>query len=265
MSIDQLLAFRPSPSLSGYRTPIEGLFLTGAGTHPGGVTGLPGRSATAVVLEALGQRPRGGAVGCSGSSPRSATPPGRSGPCGRRSGDAREPAWQGGQPPPAGHREAAVNPLELATAYPGRRWSRPPAAAASPTLSPTAPGSRPRWRPPAAPIRAPPAACSARWPPSAWPTTAPTATRCRRPVPSWPATTPVGGTDRGQGMVLLPGVGRAGRQRPRRPRPHPAVAGAAGRRPRPRPRLPAPWTTWPPASAASCPPSPPAITPPSAG
>jgi beta-carotene ketolase (CrtO type) len=59
MSIDQLLAFRPSPSLAGYRTPIDGLFLTGAGTHPGGgVTGLPGRNSAAVVLEALGVRPR---------------------------------------------------------------------------------------------------------------------------------------------------------------------------------------------------------------
>jgi beta-carotene ketolase (CrtO type) len=55
MSLDQLLSFRPSPSLSGYRTPIGGLFLTGAGTHPGGgVTGRPGRSAAAVVLDALG-------------------------------------------------------------------------------------------------------------------------------------------------------------------------------------------------------------------
>ena len=54
----QLLSFRPSPSLSGYRTPIGGLFLTGAGTHPGGgVTGAPGRNAAAVVLECLG-RPR---------------------------------------------------------------------------------------------------------------------------------------------------------------------------------------------------------------
>ena len=51
----QLLWFRPSPSLSGYRTPIGGLFLTGAGTHPGGgVTGLPGRNAAAVVLDGLG-------------------------------------------------------------------------------------------------------------------------------------------------------------------------------------------------------------------
>ena len=55
MSLDQLLSFRPSPSLSGYRTPIGGLFLTGAGTHPGGgVTGLPGRNAAAVVLDSLG-------------------------------------------------------------------------------------------------------------------------------------------------------------------------------------------------------------------
>ena len=62
MSLDQLGSFRPSPSLAGYRTPVGGLFLTGAGTHPGGgVTGLPGRNAAAVVLEELGvrRRPRG--------------------------------------------------------------------------------------------------------------------------------------------------------------------------------------------------------------
>jgi beta-carotene ketolase (CrtO type) len=66
MSLDQLLSFRPSPSLAGYRTPVGGLFLTGAGTHPGGgVTGLPGRNAAAVVLEALGvrRRPRGHRLG----------------------------------------------------------------------------------------------------------------------------------------------------------------------------------------------------------
>lgn len=55
MSIDQLLAFRPSPSLSGYRTPVAGLYLTGAGTHPGGgVTGAPGRNTAAVLLADLG-------------------------------------------------------------------------------------------------------------------------------------------------------------------------------------------------------------------
>ncbi len=54
MSLDQLLSLRPSPSLSAYRTPIDGLFLTGAGTHPGGgVTGIPGRNAAAVVLAIL--------------------------------------------------------------------------------------------------------------------------------------------------------------------------------------------------------------------
>jgi beta-carotene ketolase (CrtO type) len=59
MSVDQLLAFRPSPSLARYRTPVDGLFLTGAGTHPGGgVTGIPGRNAAAVVLDALGSRRR---------------------------------------------------------------------------------------------------------------------------------------------------------------------------------------------------------------
>ncbi len=59
MSLDQLLAFRPSPKLSGYRTPIENLFLTGAGTHPGGgITGVPGRNAAAVALRQLGLAPR---------------------------------------------------------------------------------------------------------------------------------------------------------------------------------------------------------------
>ena len=55
MSLDQLLSLRPSPSLSGYRAPIGGLFLTGAGTTPGGgVIGIPGRNAAAVVLDTLG-------------------------------------------------------------------------------------------------------------------------------------------------------------------------------------------------------------------
>jgi beta-carotene ketolase (CrtO type) len=59
MSIDQLLSFRPSPSLAAYRTPIDGLFLTGAGTHPGGgITGAPGRNAAAVVQQELGLMPR---------------------------------------------------------------------------------------------------------------------------------------------------------------------------------------------------------------
>jgi beta-carotene ketolase (CrtO type) len=58
MSIDQLLGARPSPSLSRYRTPIGGLYLTGAGTHPGGgVTGMPGRNAAREVMSDLGIAP----------------------------------------------------------------------------------------------------------------------------------------------------------------------------------------------------------------
>ncbi len=36
MSFDQMFTFRPLPELSQYRTPIPGLYLTGASTHPGG-------------------------------------------------------------------------------------------------------------------------------------------------------------------------------------------------------------------------------------
>ena len=36
MSPDQLGPLRPAPGLSGYRTTIDGLYLCGAGTHPGG-------------------------------------------------------------------------------------------------------------------------------------------------------------------------------------------------------------------------------------
>lgn len=51
MSIDQMFAFRPLPELSTYRTPVAGLYLTGASTHPGGgVFGASGRSAARVVL-----------------------------------------------------------------------------------------------------------------------------------------------------------------------------------------------------------------------
>jgi beta-carotene ketolase (CrtO type) len=65
MSLDQLLAFRPSPSLAGYRTPLAGLFLTGAG---------------------------GPAVSCGSGSPGSATPPGPSARCARA---ARQAGRQG--------------------------------------------------------------------------------------------------------------------------------------------------------------------------
>ena len=51
MSLDQLFSFRPTPELAGYKTPVNGLYLCGSGTHPGGgVMGIPGLNATKVVL-----------------------------------------------------------------------------------------------------------------------------------------------------------------------------------------------------------------------
>jgi beta-carotene ketolase (CrtO type) len=52
MSLDQMVFFRPLPELANYKTPIEGLFLTGAGTHPGGsISGMPGRNCARVFLQ----------------------------------------------------------------------------------------------------------------------------------------------------------------------------------------------------------------------
>jgi len=35
MSLDQLYMSRPVPALSGYRSPVQGLYLCGSGAHPG--------------------------------------------------------------------------------------------------------------------------------------------------------------------------------------------------------------------------------------
>lgn len=51
MSIGQMFMFRPLPELANYRTPVGGLYLTGASTHPGGgVSGAPGYNTARVVL-----------------------------------------------------------------------------------------------------------------------------------------------------------------------------------------------------------------------
>ena len=48
----QMLSNRPLPGWSDYRTPIKGLYLCGAGTHPGGeVTGAPGHNAAHQILK----------------------------------------------------------------------------------------------------------------------------------------------------------------------------------------------------------------------
>jgi beta-carotene ketolase (CrtO type) len=51
MTLDQIVFFRPLPEIANYKTPFAGLFLTGAGTHPGGsISGLPGRNCARVFL-----------------------------------------------------------------------------------------------------------------------------------------------------------------------------------------------------------------------
>jgi phytoene dehydrogenase-like protein len=51
MMLDQVLFMRPVPGWSRYRMPIDGLYLCGAGTHPGGgIIGAPGLLAAREVL-----------------------------------------------------------------------------------------------------------------------------------------------------------------------------------------------------------------------
>ncbi|MGI9031213.1 MAG: phytoene desaturase family protein [Ilumatobacteraceae bacterium] len=50
----QLLGARPAPGF-GHATPIDGIYLTGAGTHPGGgISGAPGRTCARTILDRLG-------------------------------------------------------------------------------------------------------------------------------------------------------------------------------------------------------------------
>jgi beta-carotene ketolase (CrtO type) len=54
MTLAQMGPWRPIPALSGYRTPIQGLWHAGAGAHPvPGVGGWSGRTAARTVLRAL--------------------------------------------------------------------------------------------------------------------------------------------------------------------------------------------------------------------
>ena len=51
LPLEQLFFMRPVPGWSQYRTPVRGLYLCGAGAHPGGgVTGAPGHNAAHQVL-----------------------------------------------------------------------------------------------------------------------------------------------------------------------------------------------------------------------
>lgn len=51
MTLDQLWSARPVLGHGGYRGPMKGLYMCGAGTHPGGgVTGAPGHNAAQAIL-----------------------------------------------------------------------------------------------------------------------------------------------------------------------------------------------------------------------
>jgi phytoene dehydrogenase-like protein len=51
LQADQMLFSRPVSGWSGYGTPVEGLYLAGAGSHPGGgISGAPGMNAARRIL-----------------------------------------------------------------------------------------------------------------------------------------------------------------------------------------------------------------------
>ena len=55
LSLDQFMFVRPVAGASQYQMPLDGLYLCGAGTHPGGnVNGAAGRNAARMILEQEG-------------------------------------------------------------------------------------------------------------------------------------------------------------------------------------------------------------------
>jgi phytoene dehydrogenase-like protein len=57
LSLDQLFSARPVLGNGHYRGPLKGLYMCGAGTHPGGgVTGVPGHNAAREILHDLRRR-----------------------------------------------------------------------------------------------------------------------------------------------------------------------------------------------------------------
>ena len=61
LTADQLFFKRPVPHYADYRTPLSGLYLCGASTHPGGgVSGIPGYNAAREILRDLRKRSRMG-------------------------------------------------------------------------------------------------------------------------------------------------------------------------------------------------------------
>jgi phytoene dehydrogenase-like protein len=56
LALHQLGYARPAPGFSSHRSPVKGLYLGSAGTHPGGgVMGAPGRNCARILLSDLGK------------------------------------------------------------------------------------------------------------------------------------------------------------------------------------------------------------------
>jgi phytoene dehydrogenase-like protein len=57
LTLDQLFSARPVLGHADYRTPVRGLYLCGAGAHPGGgVSGVPGHNAAREILRDVRRR-----------------------------------------------------------------------------------------------------------------------------------------------------------------------------------------------------------------
>jgi phytoene dehydrogenase-like protein len=57
LTLDQLFSARPMLGYADYRSPVRGLYLCGAGAHPGGgVTGAPGHNAAREILRDFRRR-----------------------------------------------------------------------------------------------------------------------------------------------------------------------------------------------------------------
>jgi phytoene dehydrogenase-like protein len=57
ITLDQLGPLRPTRALGDHRTPVAGLYVSGAGTNPtGGIAGTPGRMAAMALLADVSAR-----------------------------------------------------------------------------------------------------------------------------------------------------------------------------------------------------------------
>ena len=55
---------KPVAGFAGYKTPVEGLYLTGSGTHPvAGISGMPGQNAARIMLKHFHLEDKGGRLG----------------------------------------------------------------------------------------------------------------------------------------------------------------------------------------------------------